>query len=185
MSAKLTSETIVGLLADDARRRVVAALVLGSATHADIAGASGLSLPAVAKALARLVDAGLAMDHDMLDRFELDVEAFQVAARDGAQRRAVEPQDDDAPPEIAKVLRAFVRDGRLQTIPTVRSKRLVVLDRLAQEFEPGRHYSEAMVNLVLGQWHPDTAALRRYLVDEGMLDRANGEYWRSGGAVNA
>jgi hypothetical protein len=23
-----------------------------------------------------------------------------------------------------------------------------------------------MVNLMLGKWHPDTAALRRYLVDE-------------------
>ena len=27
----------------------------------------------------------------------------------------------------------------------------------------------------------DTATLRRYLVDEAMLDRADGEYWRIGG----
>ena len=32
--------------------------------------------------------------------------------------------------------------------------------------------------------HPDTAALRRYLVDEGILDREHGEYWRTGGTFD-
>jgi hypothetical protein len=42
-----------------------------------------------------------------------------------------------------------------------------------------------MVNLTLGQWHSDTASLRRYLVDEGFLDRSEGQYWRSGGTVTS
>jgi len=83
----------------------------------------------------------------------------------------------------AKVLRSFVVDGRLVSIPTKHGKRQAVLNWLAQEFEPGRRYSEAMVNLIIGQRHADTAALRRYLVDDGYLDRANGEYWRAGGTV--
>jgi hypothetical protein len=83
----------------------------------------------------------------------------------------------------AKILRAFVVDGRLASIPSKHAKRQTVLNWLAQEFEPGRHYSEAMVNLILGQRHADTAALRRYLVDDGFLDRANGQYWRAGGTV--
>ena len=77
----------------------------------------------------------------------------------------------------------FVRDGRLVSIPAAHGKRLIVLSLLAQEFEPGRRYSEPKVNLILGRGHPDTAALRRYLVDEGFLDRSGGEYWRSGGPV--
>jgi hypothetical protein len=85
----------------------------------------------------------------------------------------------------AKILRAFVKDGRLVSIPTKHGKRQAVLNWLAQEFEPGRRYSEAMVNLIIGQHHADTAALRRYLVDDGYLDRANGEYWRSGGTVES
>ena len=36
---------------------------------------------------------------------------------------------------------------------------------------------------MLGQRHADTAALRRYLVDEDFLSRAAGEYWRSGGST--
>ena len=86
--------------------------------------------------------------------------------------------------EARKVLTAFVQDGRLTSIPSSHGKRLVILDWLAQLFEPGRRYSEQMVNLLLGQRHADTAALRRYLVDEEFLTREDGIYWRSGGTVD-
>jgi hypothetical protein len=77
----------------------------------------------------------------------------------------------------------FVRDGRLITIPAKRSKRLLILDLLAQDFEPGIHYPETEVNRRLKTWYADVAALRRYLVDEGFLDRTRNcsEYWRAGG----
>ena len=52
---------------------------------------------------------------------------------------------------------------------------------MALGFEPGVHYSERTVSRFLAALHPDYAALRRYLVDEGFLDRRDGEYWRSGG----
>lgn len=81
------------------------------------------------------------------------------------------------------MLRNFVVDGRITQIPSAAGKRRVLLNWLAQEFEPGRQYSEQMVNLMLGRRHPDTAALRRYLVDDGLLDRADGQYWRAGGSV--
>jgi len=58
------------------------------------------------------------------------------------------------------------------------------LEWLVQDFEPGERYSEKMVNLVLGKRHADTAALRRSLVDEELMDRDHGEYWRIGGAVD-
>lgn len=37
------------------------------------------------------------------------------------------------------------------------------------------------MNLLLGMAHPDVAALRRHLVDEGFLERRDGFYWRAGG----
>jgi hypothetical protein len=82
------------------------------------------------------------------------------------------------------VLRAFVAaDGSLISIPTRIRKRLVVLDHVAQEFVPGEKYDETTVNNTLRAYHPDVAALRRYLVEEGFLDRSDGLYWRSGGTV--
>ena len=58
---------------------------------------------------------------------------------------------------------------------------MVVLDFLAGQFEPGRTYPEEQVNYLLGRFHPDYAALRRYLVEEELLERRDGFYWRTGG----
>ncbi|CAI9418874.1 DUF2087 domain-containing protein [Nocardioides sp. T2.26MG-1] len=83
-----------------------------------------------------------------------------------------------------RVLRAFLTDeGRLHTIPSKHAKLLVVLDHLAQSFEPGQRYREAEVNEILQRFHPDHAALRRYLVENLFLTREDGVYWRSGGTV--
>lgn len=83
-----------------------------------------------------------------------------------------------------RVLASFLgADGRLHTIPTRRAKRLVVLDHLAQQFEPGERYPETEVNARLRRFHDDVAALRRYLVEESFLTRECGVYWRSGGTV--
>jgi hypothetical protein len=84
-----------------------------------------------------------------------------------------------------QVLKNFLtEDGRLHTMPTKRSKMLVVLDHIAQSFELGQTYPEAEVNDILTGFHPDYAALRRYLVDDGFLTREAGVYWRSGGSVD-
>ena len=44
-----------------------------------------------------------------------------------------------------------------------------------------RALPELEVNETVRVWNPDVAALRRYLVDEGLLAREDGLYWRSGG----
>ena len=81
-----------------------------------------------------------------------------------------------------RVLANFLgNDGRLTTIPSKQSKLLVILDHLAQQFEPGQTYPEAEVNDILQWFHRDYAALRRYLVENGFLTRENNTYWRSGG----
>jgi hypothetical protein len=80
-------------------------------------------------------------------------------------------------------LRVFVGDGRIQALPAKQSRRLLLLDKIAQAFEPGVRYPERDVSLFLGALHGDYAALRRYLVDADFLSRADGEYWRSGGSV--
>jgi hypothetical protein len=80
-------------------------------------------------------------------------------------------------------LRVFLSNGRIEAIPAKQLRRRLLLDKIAQAFEPGVRYPERRVSLFLGSIHPDYAALRRYLVDEDFLSRADGEYWRSGGTV--
>ena len=81
------------------------------------------------------------------------------------------------------VFSAFVKDGRITAMPAKHAKRLVLLDHVAGLFDIGVHYSEQDVNRILLTMYDDYVTLRRYLVDAGFLDRANGEYWRSGGTV--
>jgi hypothetical protein len=80
-------------------------------------------------------------------------------------------------------LRAFTGHGQIETLPARQARRHLLLDKIAQAFEPGVRYSERRVSLFLGALHADYAALRRYLVDEEFLSRSDGQYWRSGGTV--
>ncbi len=175
----MRADQLVGLLAEPERRQVFAALVLGATTLDDIARTSGLSTRETTEALARFEQGGL-VETDGAS-FVLLGEAFKVAAR-ARPTAAAEPYPDVNDAD-ERVLQAAFTDGRLDALPTKRAKRLVVLDHLAQRFEPGQRYTERQVNASLAHVSADTATLRRYLVDEGFLDRADGEYWRSGGTV--
>jgi hypothetical protein len=80
-------------------------------------------------------------------------------------------------------LAVFVSGGRIRSMPARLSRRRLLLDVIAQAFEPGVRYPERQVSLFLRALYPDYAALRRYLVDQDFLSRAEGQYWRSGGTV--
>ena len=77
-----------------------------------------------------------------------------------------------------KVLRTFFKHGRLTQIPAQQKKRLVVLEHLLQEFEPGRPYPEREVNHILLEFNEDVATLRREMIDHKMMTREKGIYQR-------
>ena len=84
-----------------------------------------------------------------------------------------------------RVLETFVdQAGRLTAIPVQRKKRMAVLRWLVEDFQLGRLYTEAEVNRIITRRHPDFAALRRYLVDEELMQRKRGVYWRTGSVPN-
>ncbi len=89
--------------------------------------------------------------------------------------------DELADPALRRILRTYLVRGALPVIPRGRAKRGLLLTHLATAFEPGLRYPEPEVNSIVGVWNPDVAALRRYLVDEGLLAREDSVYWRSGG----
>jgi ADP-ribose pyrophosphatase YjhB (NUDIX family) len=176
------SRRLVGLLAEPGRLRVVAALALGAQTPAEVVTATGLDPRAVAAALRRLEAGGLVST--VAGTLRLADGQFADAARAETPPPAVEDHGV-SDPAAAAVLRVFVRDGRLTAIPAARGKRRIVLEHLASTFEPGLRYPEREVNAILRAWYPgDHVSLRRYLVDEQLLAREAGEYWRTGGWVD-
>lgn len=82
-----------------------------------------------------------------------------------------------------KVERTFFRGGKLTEVPAQRKKRIFVLERLVEEFEPGRVYTEAEVNAILGRFHSDVCTLRREFVIEKMMTRSAGKYLRASSYV--
>jgi hypothetical protein len=160
----------------------VAALILQPGEVGAVAAATELETRAVVEALDRLLRAGL-VEQGSDGTYVVLGEAFKQAARAAAPERAPDEHADE-PDSHQMILARSIVEGRLVHLPAKRSKRLVVLDRLAQEFEPGIRYPERAVNRALRRFDPDVAALRRYLVDEGFLERGGGEYWRAGGRVD-
>ena len=80
----------------------------------------------------------------------------------------------------SRVFAAFMEAGRLKQLPAKRKKRLVVLRWLADHFRPAERYPESTVNEVLRRYHDDVATLRRSLIDEELMQRQAGLYWRAG-----
>ena len=74
----------------------------------------------------------------------------------------------------------FNPDGTLISIPAKSAKRVAVLHRIAQELSPATRYPEKDLNAIIGKFHGDTAAIRRHMIEYGILER-DGEsvYWLS------
>jgi DNA-binding transcriptional ArsR family regulator len=179
---RVTPEELVGMLAESDRLRIVAALVLGARTNAEIVQATGLDDRAVAKALRRLENGGLVTRGS--DVLSLHEHMFKDVVRHSAKPAAVEDHGY-ADPKVESVVRTFIRDGHLTGMPAQQSRRRILLEHVVQSFEPGMRYPEREVDAVLRAWcadsHVDHATVRRYLVDYGLLTREHGVYWRSGG----
>lgn len=181
---------ILRALADPTRLRLVGLLADRPYTVEELAAAVGLSAATVVHHLKRLRDAGLVTRRPSrpyvvyalvnerlhavaagLDRLERTGEAPDLAPG---------PDGGDLPAYDAKVLRGFVADGRLRSIPAQEKKRLVVLRWLRDRcFPDDRPYPESEVNERIGAVHPDTAALRRSLVEHRLMTRSGGVYRRT------
>lgn len=118
-------------------------------------------------------------------RYQLDSKAFEQLRRSllSGQKPAAEPHSDDdqASREEQAIVRNFTTpDGRIREIPSQAKKRVALLRHVVQAFEPGMRYTEKQVNETLMRYYTDFASLRRYLIDDRLLERStNGaEYWR-------
>ncbi|MGW3994153.1 DUF2087 domain-containing protein [Amycolatopsis sp. NPDC004772] len=147
-------EALVSALADEDRLQLFARICTApegiEAAHAP------------AKLVKRLVGAGLVAEAGGRYR------AVPAVFRDALAKAPVDPLD------------TLFRHGRLVSIPHSGRRRQLLLDYLAERFEPGRLYTEQDVREKLSMVHDDHATLRRYLVDEGLLQRSNdgGAYGR-------
>jgi hypothetical protein len=72
----------------------------------------------------------------------------------------------------------FRPDGSLISIPAKSVKRIAVLHHIASDLSPDTKYPEKELNSVIAKYHEDTAAIRRYMIEYGILARdSESVYW--------
>lgn len=179
-----TPNDILRALADPDRLAIAGLLARGDRTVDELRAELGLPDRRVRVHLTKLTAAGVARLAADRRTYRLDPGTLRWAAEQVGPPREAGMALGAATEDEEIVLRTFFRDGRLTEVPTKQAKRRIVLERIALEFEPGRHYDEKEVNVIVGAFFNDHAAIRRYLVDEGFLDRDHGRYWRAGGRID-
>lgn len=170
------------ILGHESRLQIVGLLANGERSVGELAAALQLTEPTVSHHLAMMKELGLLgsravgttriywLDTTFLERMSKDI--FSQA---NLATLVAEEKTEDA---SQKILQTFLEDNRIKEIPAKRQKRLVILQWLVNQFERGVRYPEAEMNSRLKQYHPDFAALRRYLIENGLMQREGGIYWR-------
>lgn len=172
--------SFVKAMASAERLRIIGALVQGRATPSKIAEQLGMQARDVFNHLSFLANVGIVAETDGV--YDLDEKAIEMFARAQFEgKRPTYATHEEEPEDVRKVLKNFLNaDGSLKQIPAQGSKLLILLNFIVDVFAFDTNYTEKEVNTVLRRFHVDTAALRRYLVDNGLMAReSNGSrYWR-------
>lgn len=187
MEERTRTETLVAffkVLADTNRLKIVGLLAQRPCTVEQLAALLGVGSSTVSHHLRKLAQAGLvvARAEGYYSVYSLRSEVLHEQAKlllgeegYGSLAGEVNPSAFDR-----KVLGAFTDDGAITAFPAQQKKYLVLLRHVLEAFEPGVRYPERVVNEKLLRFNPDTARLRRSLVDHGLMARAGGggDYWR-------
>lgn len=81
--------------------------------------------------------------------------------------------------EKQAILTKYIQEDRLKTFPLKEKHRLIVAGEMTKRFQPDERYSEKEINQQLKEVYSDYVLLRRYLIENGFLDRKTdgSEYW--------
>ena len=171
--------SFVKAMASAERLRIVGVLARGKATQAEIAGQLGMPVRDVFNHLSFLAEVGIIHDTDGV--YDLDEKAIESFARGQFEGKRAAFEAKEKPEDVRKVLKNFLNaDGSLKQIPPQGNKLLIILNFIVDAFAFDTNYTEKEVNTILRRFHLDTAALRRYLVDNGLMARESDgtRYWR-------
>ena len=172
--------SFVKAMASADRLRIVGLLSLGSKRTMEVADALGMHPSDVARHLEQLTASGVV--HEAEGVYDLDEKAIESLARGQFEgKRPIYEANAEKQEDVRKVLKAYLNaDGTLKQIPPQGNKLMVILNFIVDAFAFDTNYTEKEVNTILRRFHLDTAALRRYLVDQALMAREGDgtRYWR-------
>jgi hypothetical protein len=154
------------------RLQVLGELMHQAQTERELAAALGMKEKSVRRHLEQLKKAGLVLEGSIaanptyqfnntaLERLNLIVEGKEVESH------------------TEYVMKRYVDGRRLKEIPINPDDRMVILQWMADKFVPGKQYPESTVDAIIGRHFHKRVTLRRILVDNRLLKRSGGIYWR-------
>ena len=172
--------SFVKAMASADRLRIVGLLSQGAKRAAEIVEALGMHPSDMMRHLEQLTASGVVSETDGV--YDLNEKAIESLARgqfEGKRPSYVPKEDQEG--DARKVLKNYLNpDGTIKQIPQMGNKLLIILNFIVYAFSFDANYTEKEVNTILRRFHIDTAALRRYLVDYGLMARESDgtRYWR-------
>ena len=172
--------SFVKAMASVDRLRIVGLLSQGAKRAAEIAETLGMHPSDMMRHLEQLTASGVVSEADGV--YDLNEKAIESLARGQfeGKRPSYVPKEDQEE-DARKVLKNYLNaDGTIKQIPQMGNKLLIILNFIVYAFSFDANYTEKEVNTILRRFHLDTAALRRYLVDYGLMARESDgtRYWR-------
>jgi hypothetical protein len=164
----------LGAFGTPIRMKIGAAIIDSPKTADELADELNTPLLQVVKQLERMVAMGYVYRTHIDGTYAIDEVAVEALINDTYKMPLPAPPIDNR----EKVIRSFVKEGRLVSIPVQRAKRIVVLETIVDRFELDGDYQEKEVNAILTDFFEDYCALRRALVDHQFLTRSQGIYRR-------
>ncbi|MEZ4859974.1 MAG: metalloregulator ArsR/SmtB family transcription factor [Caldilineaceae bacterium] len=186
--------TFLKAVADPTRLNILGLVAQGPRSVDELAAILNLSAPTISHHLARLNKVGLvvARAEQYYNFYTLEAETFQrYVTQLTPEQLAQRVQRDELVEATAyqdQILARWVKDERLQGLPTQVQQRRVVLAWLAEKFALDRRYAPQQVDDLLAYWanwpatdQLDSTTLRRALVDASLLARTRDGrwYWRA------
>lgn len=177
------SIAILRALGDPSRLAIVRALLAGPRCVEELAGLLDIAVSTASFHLRKLEGAEIA--HRTRDQYyalysinsailRMTLDDL-IAAGPGGERGS-----GDFREYRLKTLSTFFRNGRLVKLPAQKKKRRIVLEHIAARFTEGRDYSEGEVNALIAPVYDDYCAVRREMIDDGLMSRRGGAYRRTG-----
>lgn len=170
------------VFSNESRLKLIGHLANGEKSVGELADLLGVKEPTVSHHLAELKGIGLVdvRAEGTMRIYRLKTKALEEMSKDifaqnnlAALVKPAEMTDEE------RVLRTWVKNGRIVGIPAQEKKKQILIRWLANQIDPQRRWTEKEFSEWLKQYNEDYAFLRRYLVDSHYMARENGIYWRT------
>jgi DNA-binding HxlR family transcriptional regulator len=170
------------VFSNESRLKIIGYLANGERSVGELAQLLDLKEPTISHHLAELKSLGLvSVRAEGTTRiYQLNTKALESISKDiFAQPNLAALVKPSEMTEEERILRNWVKNGKIIDIPAQEKKKQIILRWLAGQIDPERRWTEREFSDWLSQFNEDYAFLRRYLVDNGYMVREKGIYWRT------